>query len=442
MTAINVLSVLAVVLILAGIGALVFYRRSKKRAAPSYHIPAVKPRSREDELNALGILEIRSKKAPIVVEVEESAVEIEEGVEEETDELSGPIESEAEVEIVSVEEADALPGEDVEIDQQQIVSENVLEERTPVAHQTGGEKRGGVSRREALFRLMNAVQASVDGYTACLVKRELDGLFKVEAIVSQNPRALDSEKFSLAELFEDDKVRETAVTVIEIGTDVFPSETLRYYSEPVAVRQLAIAPVKGTDSIEPYFLLVDALAWQDLDDPWQRLMIGQFATLIGTFLATPISEEDGGEFVRPRVRSRREIIAEEIEKARSEEHPLALALIYLNRAEDVASAGEKALVDTERAMANRLGNAINGGRLERFGELTYGVFHIEDVSEVEAWALQLQEELQAEGPYFEGGVSIGIALLQERHKNADDFRADATEALREAFETGACTIIE
>ena len=55
---------------------------------------------------------------------------------------------------------------------------------------------------------------------------------------------------------------------------------------------------------------------------------------------------------------------------------------------------------------------------------------------------KLQDELLQEGEYFEGGVSIGIALLQDRHKDADDFRADATEALREAFESGATTIIE
>ncbi len=70
------------------------------------------------------------------------------------------------------------------------------------------------------------------------------------------------------------------------------------------------------------------------------------------------------------------------------------------------------------------------------------MFHDNDVSAVEAWALRLQEDLGAGDDVLAGGVSIGIALLKERHTGPDEFRADATEALREAFETGACTIIE
>ncbi len=217
---------------------------------------------------------------------------------------------------------------------------------------------------------------------------------------------------------------------------------LGYYAAPVSVRQVAIAPIKAPGEEDSYFLLVDALGWQDLDDPWQRLMIGQFAALLGTFMSTPLTEGEAGEYIKPRVRPRRQIIAEEIVRARSANQPLALALIYLNRAEEIAQEGGKAISDAERAMGNRLELAVNDGRLERFGELTYGIFQDEDVSEVEAWALNLQDELVREGEHFTGGVSIGIALLQDRHKDADDFRADATDALREAFETGATTIIE
>jgi len=32
--------------------------------------------------------------------------------------------------------------------------------------------------------------------------------------------------------------------------------------------------------------------------------------------------------------------------------------------------------------------------------------------------------------------------LQERHQSPEQFRADATAALREAYETGTCTILE
>ena len=450
-TFINILSIVGVFLILGGIGVLIYYMRANKRSASAYKAPSYVPRSEQDELNALGILEIRPKEKPAeeseIVE-EDRRLEIEstekpaEGAEEESgDEIV--VEEPDEISMSSYAREGSLASNAEEKPLSSIAEKETAADQGPAERTSVPvSNRGGVSRREALFRLLNAVQASVDGHTACLIKRQIDGRCHVEAIVSQNPVALDAEAFSMDVYFANDKILENAVSVVEIGADEFGLETLQYYSEPVPVRQLAIAPVKGADSIESYFLLVDALGWQDLDDPWQRLMIGQFATLIGTFLATPISEEDSGEFVRPRIRPRREIIAEEMNKARSEDQPLALALIYLNRAEEVASAGPKALVDAERQMAARLEDAVNGGRLERFGELTYGVFHAEDVGEVETWALQLQEELLNEGSHFDGGVSIGIALLQERHQGADEFRADATEALREAYETGACTIIE
>jgi hypothetical protein len=131
-----------------------------------------------------------------------------------------------------------------------------------------------------------------------------------------------------------------------------------------------------------------------------------------------------------------------MERARTENHPLALALIYLNDAEEIAGESEKAIGVAERAMADRLEASSEGSRLERFGELTYGIFREEPVSEVEAWALHLQDLLVREGDWFARGVSIGIAILNDRHVGPDSFRADATEALREAFETGACTIIE
>ena len=432
-TAITLFTILAILLIVAGVSALLLKRRRTQGASASgYQVQS--SRSPEDELSALGILDIRPKGATPAV-----ASDLQEDVAPADDDI---------LEAVIIDDVDEKGGEEHTFEageDEQVDSEGEVDderEEKDAEEPTSGSNRGGVSRREALFRLMNAVQASVDGYTACLIKRGIDGRCHVEAFVSQHPQSLNDDSFALDTFFQDSKVLESAVTVIEVGTADVPMSTLTYYREPVSVRQLAIAPVKGTDSIATYFLVVDALAWQDLDDPWQRLMIGQFATLMGTFLSTPISQDDSGEFVRPRIRPRREIIAEEIENARGQSYPLALALIYLNSAEDVSKTGEKAVVDAERIMADRLTNAVNGGRMERFGELTYGVFFTDDVSEVEAWALQLQEELVREGHYFENGVSIGIALLQERHENADHFRADATEALREAFETGACTIIE
>ncbi len=142
------------------------------------------------------------------------------------------------------------------------------------------------------------------------------------------------------------------------------------------------------------------------------------------------------------MRPRREIIAEEMEQARARDQLLALALVYLNRAEDIAIAGEHAVGDAEHLLKARLTQAARNSRVERFGELTYGVFYDGDLPEVEAWGAQIQETLAQETGLLEGGVSIGIALLQDRHQTPDAFRSDATDALREAYETGTCTILE
>lgn len=426
-----VLGIIAVILIVAGLGAILFRRKSRRSNKASYSVPPARPRSPEQELNELGILEIRPKAASSVQEVRERPAPVEEVeiIDGDSDEEVGGEVNDDQIEetVEKIEEPTPEPSD--------ILAEPVVEEEQ-------SPRRMGVSRRETLFRFLNAVQASVDGFTACLIKRDAEGQCEVEAFVSQHPRSLVNDVFRLDLLFGDAAVLETAVTVMEVGARELSSIALAYYAEPVAVRQVAIAPVKGQGGEHKYYLLVDALAWQDLDDPWQRLMIGQYATLLGTLMTAPISEEGENAYMKPRIRPRREIIAEEMERARAGSYPLALALIYLNGAEEIAMKGEQAIGAAERAMADRLEASVLEGRLERFGELTYGIFREEQVSEVEAWALQLQEELVNDGGCFEGGVSIGIAILQDRHDSPDSFRADATEALREAFETGACTIIE
>ena len=446
-----ILGIIAAALIVSGLAALWYNRRS---TALGTQPAAARVRSPEEELSALGILEIKpravSSKNGDEDESEDGEVEVIE-VEAPTDEEPvDEYEEEAEEPEEEPADADEDEEEESELDDEVIEeTEDVHEAITEIVGQGGAAlengnnlKRAGVSRREALFRMLNAVQASVDGYTACLVKRGSDGRGHVEAIVSQNPQALGPKSLKIDDLLEGSTLSGTAVVVKDIDADASVEDVLGYYATTVNVRQVAVAPIKSPEDEDTYFLVVDALGWQDLDDPWQRLMIGQFATLLGTFMSTPLTEGEADEYIKPRVRPRREIIAEEIDRARTAQQPLALALIYLNRAEAIAQEGGKAISDAERAMANRLELAVNGGRLERFGELTYGIFQDEGVSEVEAWALNLQEELVKEGEHFTGGVSIGIALLKDRHKDADDFRADATDALREAFETGATTIIE
>ena len=460
--------ILGSLLIIAGVVGLILFNRSR-RTKSTYNVPPVRARTPEQELSDLGILEIRPKESSTSSKREsefrghEDDVEVievdmdgeEEGYDGGTREADGEdtveLSSEAQTSEETTEERsvesqneDVLKSEEGDFLQENgfIEDATVLSEISQEA--TDAAERTAVSRREALFRLMNAIQASLDGNTACLVKKEGPELYSIEAIVSQNPQAIKVGNSSLsATLIDDESIKDAAVTVLEIKSTSNSYEKLGYYKIPVDIRQVAIARVKIPDNRDMYYLFIDALAWQDLDDPWQRLMISQFATLLGTYMATPQTDDKSGSNDKLRLRPRREIIEEEIARAREQGQHLALALVYLNQAEVIAGEGPKAVRDAEKAFEQLLTEIIDNVRIERFGELTYGVFHEDNVSEVEAWALLLQEEIESEGGfYFERGVSIGIALLQDRHNNADDLRADATEALRESFETGACTIIE
>ena len=350
--------------------------------------------------------------------------------------------------VVEDESMDSLAEHAANVQQMGVMGQAGIEEAVVLSEVSEAEAvddtRSGVSRREALFRLLNALQASVDGYTACLLKEDQNNRLVIEAVVSQNPQVVNVDSsLSRAVFIDNHRIADAAVSVLDVSPRDIPFESLEYYRQPVDIRQIAVARVKIPDNAQVFYLTVDALAWQDLDDPWQRLMIGQFANLLGTFMATPQLDVRGVERIKQRIKPRREIIEEEMARSRSGDTPLALALIYLNKAEDVSDDGPKAVVDAEHALYEFLESALDDVRIERFGELTFGVFHEEDVSEVEAWALLLQEEVEHMDDYFfEKGISIGIAILQDHHKRADDFRADATEALRESFETGACTIIE
>ncbi|PEN14401.1 hypothetical protein CRI94_05050 [Longibacter salinarum] len=150
--------------------------------------------------------------------------------------------------------------------------------------------------------------------------------------------------------------------------------------------------------------------------------------------------ENEREETKPR--PRREIIAEEMEAADRHGTDIALVLVHLNRAEAIARAGDDAVESAEASLRSRLQEASPEHRVERFGELTYGVFFYGGIDKVEPWAIDLQETMDAATGELEGGASIGVALRGRRHETPEALRADATEALKEAYETGTCTIIQ
>lgn len=295
--------------------------------------------------------------------------------------------------------------------------------------------------RDVLVPYLQSMRAALDAQTVCLLKQSDESLhYHIEAVVSLNAYARTGGDFATKMPLIQTRDSKSAVDVRRVAGDDFPAANLGYYRDAIAVKHLAVAAVPRPSAASSYLLLADSMREGHFDVPRRRTLVNHFARLLGAILEEGDSADqlDAYDYVRPR----REIIVEEIEQARAQHAPLALALVHLNRAEAVADRGERDVRTAERELASRLRQTARDARVERFGELTYGVFFHANGPEVEDWAVALQADLQPETDALEGGVSIGIALLQERHANADAFRQDATDALREAFETGTCTIVE
>jgi hypothetical protein len=301
-----------------------------------------------------------------------------------------------------------------------------------------------------------------------LVQEEVVLEYRIEALASVQPDVQHTGTFETQEPLLTATMSRQPVTVRSL--DDIGREDLQYYGTVPAITQVALAPVSRPNSSDTVFLLADATAEVDLGASQARSLLERFADTMGVLLDIDDPEGERGETtdVEPMAaeddasngateapdtgtqaesdsedgapRPRREIIAEEMEAADAADDALALVLVHLNRAESIARKGPEAVTSAERHLRSRLEDAAPGQRVERFGELTYGIFVRSGVDEVEAWAANLQDTMAQEAGELEGGVSVGVAVRDARH-DPDALRTDATDALLEAYETGTCTII-
>ena len=375
----------------------------------------------DNELNSLGILEIREKdaeKTSVIVSDSENTV-FDAGGKTMVDTHTSP--------------PDAAAAQTVFVDHNQtLLADNQEEE-------VASEDMFEASHKIPLIQLLQAVKSTVGAHTTGLFRVAESHRYHVEAMVSDSAAAWSEPVFTTSQPLYEDGSADKAVDVWDLEEGARVSEVLGYYHVNNPVKQVAIAPVKIPDMQQVYILVADVIEDQKLDDPWQRLLLGQYATLFGTYLGAPSREKK--QLNAQKIRPRRDIIQEEMNRSRELEAPLALALVYLNEAEQIASEGEEAVSEAENKLGEFVESASEGARFERFGELTFGVFLEDSVNAVESWAVHLQERVE-QSEAFAASVSIGIAFLKDRHDDPDDFRADATAALHEAYETGACTIIE
>lgn len=317
---------------------------------------------------------------------------------------------------------------------------------------------------------VQSLRAALDAHTVCLLVQEEVALeYRILAIASASEHARSEGRFDTDAPLLTATMTRHPVTVREIEAGAADPRVLGYYRQRVPVDHLALAPVSRPNDPATFFLLADATRETDLRASRAQALLERFADTLGLLLtqhdaisdgstvfddvvsndqtttASEAAAEEAAQAARdaektPRPRS--EIIAEEMHDADLERHELALVLVHLNRAESIARRGGDAVASAERLLRIRLEDAAPGSRVTRFGELTYGVFFRGGADQVEPWALDLQDELAEERGELEGGVSVGVAVRGPRHDRPETLRADATRALREAYETGTCTIIE
>lgn len=286
---------------------------------------------------------------------------------------------------------------------------------------------------------LRAVQTALGAHTVCLLKqRDFDTTYTIEGIVGKaNLVKPSGRSFTAVQPLITEDMLVDPVGKLTVADGDFHPENLGYYTAPVAIQEVLFVIVRSPERNAMYFLLADTIKEKRFDTPRARALMLHFGHAIGVALQP--SEQD--VMRKEKVRSRREIIAEEMVRARANKQPLALALVHLNGDEHLAAQGESAILAAEKALEDRLRQAtLRRGRVERFGELTYGVLFDGTADEVEIWACDLRDMLAQQSGVFEHGVSIGAAVLHESHDSADAFRADATEAVTESYHSGACII--
>jgi hypothetical protein len=403
-----------------------------------------------EDLGALGILEIRPKGAAALVEESQDAADNPEGLVEPAGRHSKGRQQSFTFEPEGrVSSADTQVHEPMPVERNGMASQSVPPSGTPTARRPSVRERkssqyqvlsssGGVDGN-VILPCLESLCAALDANTVCLLGSEAGGKgHRIHAMVSRNAYARAG-----GELTPGNGMRWSSsryVTVERAADATWDPYDLQYYRETIAVKELAHVAVPSAPGSRRYLLIVDSMYDGVLDNIQANQILEKYATLVGALV---IEEPAGSDDAEPVHRPRREIIAEEMDEARASKSPMALALVMLNRAEEITARERLEVVDgVEAAFKARIEASAKDLRVERFGDLMLGVFVSSPVAKVEDWAIEVHGEFEKLGDEFEGGVSIGAAMLTDRHTTPEQLRADAAAALQEAVKSGVCTILE
>ena len=434
------LGIAGAVLLLALLMLMVLAVKRRRRRAASERQREEAAASRESELRSLGISDIRPRQAA------SDAPHAHHDVEEDgwnlavADDFEAELDPEAEV--VAADEAwgdadreevfyDATADEDDVPPLADEAAEPVASpapaagrrvEPVPTLQSRDDSPFWRVHSPTAINSYLRALWAATEVQTVALFSSDRSGnAYTLEAALSHSPAVRREGRFAAADHLASQVSLDRPITVLEENDPLI--RALPYYRQPVHVGGVAVLPVRDEQG-QPVFLVVDLAPDQVSFTERQRTLLLSYASLLGTMLAQP---EDAEANLRS-IPTRRSIIAEEMNRARKQEQPLALALVYRADAEHVAEDGPDAVAAAERELRLHLEDHPHHGRIERFGEQMYGVFLHEDVDALEAWADDVRDRAADKGL----PLAIGVAQLGERHADADALRADAANALQEA----------
>lgn len=326
---------------------------------------------------------------------------------------------------------------------------------------------------------------------ALLVQEEMALEYRIAGLDSGSSAVQRSGTFASPHPLLTARMSHADVTVRDLEEEPRLREALNYYPDGYAsaLQNVALAPIRHAQQSATYFLIADGDANAPLQHKHSKRLLAQGADMLGRLLAydptglrppvassetnhadsqatdqqtgtrsstsapdsaesSSVSEEmvdvttSSPDVERQGPRPRIEIIAEEMEVARATDIPLALALVHLNRADMIAERGQDAVQQVEDLLQEALEEAAPHQRVERFGELTYGVFYQADLDTVEAWTLDLHRGMLRATGSLKGGVSVGVGMMSPRHKTASDFRGEVMRALHESYKSGAPVIID
>ncbi len=275
----------------------------------------------------------------------------------------------------------------------------------------------------AINSYLRALWAATEVQTIGLFSADKNrNTYTLEAALSHSPVVRREGRFAAADHLASQVSLDRPLTVLEENDPLI--RALPYYGRPVHVGGAAVLPVRDHEGA-PVFLVADLPPDQTGFTERQRTLLLGYARLLGTMLQQP----EDGEANQRTVPTRRSIIADEMARARAASRPLALALVYRADAETIAEDGPDAVAAAERELRLHLEDHPHEGRIERFGEQMYGVFLHDDTAALEAWA----DDVRGGGEEKQLPLVIGVARLSDRHGDADALRADAANALQEAF---------